>query len=348
MHWEKPLLCLVLMLLAACSSKPRHEPPREQPVPIQSHPLSSSKPEEELPAFEVAEGTLDVTFLVMSDPHFGARVAPLARSTTKGSVPVETIHKAIMSDMNHVEGRGWPGGLSGKVKKPLGLIVSGDLTDDGKPEQLDSFFEFYGKRLSFPLFEAPGNHDAIQGKVLFDRVGARHGSVFYSFNWHNLHVISLGESPDELALAWLEKDLKKARGRLPLVLYLHRPLLGPFSRGTWSGKEQLRDRLFELLEGQPVAGIFHGHYHASGHYRWKGFPVFNAGSVKHEWRTYLVVSVTDDRLRVAAWNYELGRWWWWWDGPMPSKEGKVQEGMLVLPDDPTSPVIPYPLRDPVH
>jgi hypothetical protein len=65
-----------------------------------------------------------------------------------------------------------------------------------------------------------------------------------------------------------------------------------------------------------VVGIFHGHYHASGAYRWRGFDVYNVGSPKYYHHSFAVVELRRDVMKVASYNYELKQWIWWHKKPL--------------------------------
>jgi len=219
--------------------------------------------------------------------------------------------------MNSLAGRNYPIALGGKVDPPKGLLVAGDLTDSGTEWQWKHFVGLYGFKghdglLNYPVYENVGNHDYANGTLVETQVIDRHGAKRYSWDWGALHVVSLADAPDDDGMDWLEHDLKATQEGTSIVVFLHYPLLGPWSETNWFGKGNYRKRLYRVLESYAVAGIFHGHYHASGHYNCGKFEVFNSGSVKDSNSSFLVVRVTNEQLSVAAWNYEYDRWWWWW------------------------------------
>lgn len=251
-------------------------------------------------------GGMELFFLVTADTHFGHH-------------GMADVNKAAIAAMNTIEGRVLPGGVGGIVGKPQGLLAAGDLTEDGREEQWAEFVEHYGSDgtdglLTFPVYETWGNHDKNSGWYVRRRIEERHGGVNYSWDWHDLHVVCLGEAPDHEAIAWLQKDLAAAGPDIGVVVYFHFPFEGPFSN-TWFTAEY-KDALHEALEGYRVLGIFHGHFHAAGHYRWRGHDVYNVGSAKHGYRSFAVVRVSDGRMTVASWNYQRKIWWWWHDKPI--------------------------------
>lgn len=257
-------------------------------------------------------GGLDVTFIVTADTHFGFR-----GMAEKNAIAI--------GDMNAMEGRSFPAGL-GTVGKPRGVLAAGDLTEDSRPEHWAAFVAHYGTDgtdglLRFPVYETWGNHDKNNGWYVRHRIDERHGSVVYSFDWQDLHVVSLGEAPDHDDVAWLERDLARVGDDVGLVLFFHFPLEGPYSDNWFSS--EYKDALVGALAGHHVLGIFHGHYHASGTYRFRDLDIFNVGSPKHGFESFAVVRVTDERMTVASWNYQRKAWWWWVDKPIFGAPGEA-------------------------
>ncbi|MBW2458962.1 MAG: metallophosphoesterase [Deltaproteobacteria bacterium] len=275
-------------------------------------------------------GGMEVTFLATSDTHFGHGAAlddedPVPRTAAEAQ-GIEKAHLSAIEAMNWIPGRPFPSALGGEVGQPRGLLISGDLTEYGTPSNWARFEAFYGRDgtdgiLRYPVFETIGNHDKFFGFFVKRRVAERHGAVRYSWNWQDLHIVCLGEAPDDEDLAWLQQDLAAQGREVGVVLYFHFPLAGPFSR-NWFGDGDYRQKLGEVIAGYPVLGIFHGHYHAAGTYRWQGYDVYNLGSPKHSWPSFVVVRVTDERFTVASYNYQLERWWWWHDKPIFGAAGK--------------------------
>jgi cytolysin (calcineurin-like family phosphatase) len=199
------------------------------------------------------------------------------------------------------------------------------------------------------VYEADGNHDRNRDWVVRDQIARRHGSRFYSFDFDDLHLVCLSEAPEDEGLAFLSKDLKALAPDVPVVIYLHYPLSGAFAEDNWFGRGDFRDRLYLALQGHEVIGIFHGHRHTSGAYRWRGYDVYSVGSPKHGWWSFLAVHVTDQQMTVASWNYELSAFWWWHRKPLSTSEGKapVREvvGTLPLPAGRTRPDVRLDLDD---
>ncbi len=253
-------------------------------------------------------GGMDLTFLVTADTHFG-----------HGDIAKQ--HVQAIAAMNAIAGTPFPAPVGGAAGTPRGLLVAGDLTEDGRPEEWAEFLAHYEDTLAFPLYESWGNHDKHYGWYVKERIIERHGGIRYSFDWDDVHVVCLGEAPDHDDIAWLSQDLARAGKDVGVVVYFHFPLSGPYSQGHWFGKGDYKRPLMAALMGHHVLGIFHGHYHASGITRYEGHDVYNVGSPKHGFPDFAVVRITDGRMTVAAYNHQQKRFWWWHDKPIFGHDG---------------------------
>jgi cytolysin (calcineurin-like family phosphatase) len=281
-------------------------------------------------------GKLDVTFLVFSDTHLGYQSSErdlLGRvhDPVKDPTGVERINAEAISDMNAIAGKPWPSVLGGTIGAPRGLLVSGDLTNDGDGWQWRHFVAYYGLNgndglLRYPVFEGHGNHDKHHSWYVLDRIRERHGGTNYSFDWDDLHLVCLGEAPDDAALVWLSGDLASVGRERPVLVYFHFPLRGPYSLDHWFGRGDYKTRLKRTLAGYNVIALFHGHYHASGFYRWDEWDVYNVGAAKHRHNSFAVVHVDDRLLRVASWQFTDDRWEWWKEKPINGGRAAVVEG----------------------
>jgi len=248
------------------------------------------------------KGGSDVTFLVISDTHFGYETTV-------------TDHEALVPKLNGITGVRYPASIGGgAVPPPRGLLVTGDLTEWGKVDEWEPFVATYGLtgkegKVAIPVFEVIGNHDRVAGPWVEQQVSARHGGGrFYSWDWDDLHLVALGEAPDEEGLAFLSRDLARLARDVPIVLYFHLALSGPWSTGNWFAEGTFKDRLAAIVESHEIVAIFHGHHHATDHYTWHGVDVFKPGAVKNGAHTFAVVHVTDDRMTVAAYDWDSSVW----------------------------------------
>jgi len=298
---------------------------------------------------------LDVTFLVAGDTHFGAQVR-LGAKTRLNPTPrpkttdIAAVNRVMIERMNTIAGLSYPDIIGGSVARPRGLMVLGDLTDFGAPEQWKQFERHFGTDgsdglLRMPLFALIGNHDMDQGDRISRTVHKRYGGPHYEWHWDDLHLIALNDGPDEKGLRFLRRKLHVLGGKVPVILFFHYPLRGPYSTGWWFGDGTYREQLRAAIAGHSeVIGIFHGHFHGSGYYRWHGFDVYNVGSPKHMRRSFAVVRVTQKRMTVCSYNYEAGMWWWWHAKPLSgddkARRSKEIRGVARSPG--FLPDIPHP------
>ena len=290
----------------------------------------------EPPASTRRRGGLDVTFLVAADTHVGFAAKEhgangALRDPVNEPADSDRLNARQIDDMNSMPGKALPPEIGGAVGTPRGVLIAGDLTEDGVPWQWRHFVAWYGHkggdgRLRFPVFEGHGNHDKHHSWHTLDRIRERHGGTRYAFDWDDLRVICLGEAPDEGGLASLEADLASVGKDRPVVIYLHFALRGPYSTKNWFGDGRYRADLARVLFGYNVVAIFHGHYHASGRYQWEGIDVYNVGSTKHDQWSFGVVRVSDTRLSFASWHWGKREWEFWHDKPINGDRGGEKAG----------------------
>lgn len=246
-------------------------------------------------------GGTDVTFFVAADTHFGHE-------------GIDKLNARQIAAMNALPGTAMPAG-AGVVRNPLGVLIAGDLTDRGRSAQWQQFVEHYGLTgsdglLNYPVYECTGNHDrkSFISRPVLDAVRKRHGDLVYSWDWGDVHLVCLDLYPDASNLRWLKRDLAKVGRTVPVVLYFHYSILGPYS-DWWSAGE--KEAFRKAIDGFNVIGIFHGHYHGSMRYKWRGYDVYNVGSPRHGRHSFAVVRVTDTTMAVASMNWGRTRWGWW-------------------------------------
>jgi hypothetical protein len=276
-------------------------------------------------------GGLDATFLAFSDTHFGYGSSErdlfgARKDALRSPTGTQQVNARAIEAMNEIPGRPWPEQLGGVIGKPRGLLISGDLTEDGQAWQWHDFARYYGLDgrdglVRYPVFEGHGNHDKQGDYVVLKRIRQRHGGTVYAFDWDDLHVVCLGEAPDRAELAWLARDLAEIGQQRPVLIYFHFPLQGPYAEDNWFGRGDYRDRFAETITGYNVIAVVHGHYHASGRYRWRSWDVYNVGAAKHRQHSFAVVHVSDRRLRVASYQFDERRWEWWHDKPINGDAG---------------------------
>ncbi len=249
-----------------------------------------------------------ITFFVGSDSHFGY-------------VGMEDANRAMVEQMNALPGTAYPEAIGGRVEEPRGVLMTGDLTDNGTLEEFALFERFYGLTgrdalLRYPVYEAVGNHDVNSESPIKERQKLRHGGVNYAWDWDDLRLLCLDMYPDAVTREWLVQELRKVGPDRPLILFFHYPVL-PGGQG-WSRAwpDEDKDAFSNALDGYNVIALFHGHMHAPGHYVWRDRPVFRPGAAKSRSRFFLVVRIDALQMWVATWNFEAGAWGETWSVPV--------------------------------
>jgi len=173
---------------------------------------------------------------------------------------------------------------------PQGVLVAGDLTQDGYASQWDLFQYYYplngstaGDKIHYPVYECTGNHDdeTINGQdsVPIDGVIARHESLTYSWDWEGVHFVSLDLYPTQTRSAWLADHLVEAgvTSETPVVIMTHYGY-DPFSQGGWDDWDSESEAFLGVIDDYNVIALIHGHEHLSFHYTWEGYDVYTPGS----------------------------------------------------------------------
>lgn len=176
-----------------------------------------------VPAFVFAAAPeRNVTFLSTSDSHY--------RQLDHQGGCNNDLNQASVEEMNRIAGQMWPGNLGpDKIAKPRGVVVLGDLIDDGdrrengrqiSAEQYEFFRADFGLDgtdglLKYPVFEGWGNHDgppegkekngfSSQGEIrkrnlirkakkLISNVSEN--GLHYSWDWDDVHFVQLNIYP---------------------------------------------------------------------------------------------------------------------------------------------------------
>lgn len=211
----------------------------------------------------------DLTYIVASDLHYYG-------------TNVNTRIQAHIDRMNALPGTAYPEAMGGVVGKIKGVVLNGDLTNNGTQEQWELFANDWGltgeRRCKYPLYEGLGNHDFYSGDILISNVVQRTRSrpgvlnvssngLHYSWEWCGIHFIQANMVPEEDArsrgaLTFLREDLAKhvgASGK-PVIVNLH---ISPVIDRDWPFERQ--KALLEALAPYHVLGIFCGHSHGYIH-----------------------------------------------------------------------------------
>jgi Icc protein len=210
--------------------------------------------------------------------------------------------------------------LHTRVERPDAVLATGDLTNDGRPEQFDLLRALLD-RLEIPIYLIPGNHDEREGfrSTFSDRPWMpASGPIDYVIEDFPVRLVGMDTSEpdrhdgtlDDGQLAWLDATLSREPSR-PTLLFLHHP---PFLSGLWlfdairlGGSQALRT----VVEGHPqVTQIIAGHVHRPISYHWGATMITTCPSTTHQSRCDLDpeegAGVTDDSpmLQLHRWTGE--------------------------------------------
>jgi len=165
-----------------------------------------------------AAGGIDVTFFVTSDSHYEA-----VERLDRNGRDLDTIRQ-----MNVLAGQPWPERLGrGAIGKPQGVLVLGDLVDDGDRKgetagQWKHFVKQFGLdgkdgMLRYPAMEGWGNHDgppagrdkngfSVQAEIQRRNQARRRlgpvqnvsqNGLHYSWDWGGVHFVQLNLYPSD-------------------------------------------------------------------------------------------------------------------------------------------------------
>lgn len=168
------------------------------------------------------------------------------------------------------------------------VLVSGDLTHDGGPEDYRVVRDLLG-RLEAPLHVLPGNHDdRALLREAFDLPGEGSDPVNYAVEVGGLRLVVFdsnvpGRDPgryDSRWLGWLDAELR-TRPDQPTLLAMHHPPLATAVR-EWDGinlEPGQREVLAAVVARHPqVRAIVGGHLHRIVASTLAGCPVVSAPS----------------------------------------------------------------------
>lgn len=201
------------------------------------------------------------TVATVNDVHFGETVCGFDSNNPDGgpvlsSLPGEAPYPEVMNGAAVEE-------IS--ALDPDVVLVKGDLTDDGKPEDYEAFLRCYGGAFGARLHHIRGNHDAYRGQTeapagpfVVDVAGARLAMLDTTVPF------APNGGVDDAQLAWLA-DVAGGAGP-PVLLFGHHQPWQPGSRTrppTYDGiNPDDSERLVAAVARLPrAAGYFCGHSH---------------------------------------------------------------------------------------
>ena len=204
-------------------------------------------------------GRLVATLATANDVHFGETecgrtgdpatdaIGPILRSAPGDRPYPEEMNGAIVDEMSALA--------------PDAVIVKGDLTDTGRPEEYEAFLGCFG-RLGARMHHVRGNHDAMRDPGLA-RQNAPYAVTLDGVTLAVLDTTVPGRVGGALGadqLAWLD-DLAGATVD-PVLVFAHHPAL--HHDPDYGIRAEDHDALVEVLvRRENVAGYLAGHTHSN-------------------------------------------------------------------------------------
>ena len=207
--------------------------------------------------------------------------------------------------------------INALVPRPDLLLITGDLTDIGSPEEYAWLRELLAP-LTMPMFVVPGNHDEREAmRAAFSDGGyfPQQGFLNFAADYGDLRVLGLdtlvpGQGGGEVCaqrLAWLDDTLRAAPDTPTLLLMHHPPFdtgIGHMDRIGLNGREAFAD----IVARHPqVLRILCGHLHRSIVTTVGGRMTMTCPSPAHQ----VVLDLRDDapsRFSMEPPGFLLHRW----------------------------------------
>ena len=173
--------------------------------------------------------------------------------------------------------------------KPNLVIVTGDITYDGYPEEARRA-KILLDNLQYPYYIVPGNHDNRTGlwSVFGQQVcpGKDKDFINYVIDGYDIRLIGMdstcaepGGEIDDRQIAWLQKQLSAEREK-PTIIFMHHP---PAKFGVLETDEDGftgADSLGRVLGQQNnIEAVLCGHIHIHAHLAWCGTVITTAPSM---------------------------------------------------------------------
>ncbi|MCX6866808.1 MAG: metallophosphoesterase, partial [Verrucomicrobia bacterium] len=240
----------------------------------------------------------DVTFFAISDIHYGAVSGPKDGKPKVTCPEIDTI--------NSLPGTPYPAPFKGTVAVPRGIVMQGDLINDGAvaekyPTQWANYIADFGVngegRCKFPVFEAIGNHDVNENLFVFNKIKERNltrlqlkyiGNIspngyHYSWDWDGVHFVNVNLFPGNiwhgeadaygpghnplLARDFLVDDLRKNVGNSGRPVVIVQHFR-PVDENWWTFSAA--DKYYKVLQDYNVILILCGHQGGGVNNLWRG------------------------------------------------------------------------------
>jgi 3',5'-cyclic AMP phosphodiesterase CpdA len=190
-------------------------------------------------------------------------------------------HFLVINDLHYLTAKcgTWFEGLvkqlKGHKERPAFCVLAGDLSEDGKKEQIGPVKEIF-KGLGCPIHVVPGNHDfhAQDGRTHYDAVYPDSLNYLVEYDkWQCVFLDSTDGNQSKAAvgrhtLQWLDEMLPRLDKKRALVVCTHFPLgwLVPL-RSTNA------DDVLGRFKEYNLQAIFNGHFHGSSERLFRGVTI---------------------------------------------------------------------------
>ena len=278
----------------------------------------------------------ELTFYSYSDIHYGADHGGKAPPKEKSE---------MMEEINTLPGKPYPDAVGGVVGTPRGVIMQGDLINDGAvaqkyPKQWADYIADFGVngegRCKWPVFEGVGNHDLNDNLFVFNKVKERNvirkqlklidnvssNGYHYSWDWEGVHFVNLnlfggnvwqGEADaygwahhPQGARDFLIKDLQEHVGTSGRpVVYIQH--FRPIDENWWT--YAAADKLHKVLQNYNVIAMLVGHQGGGVKNVWRGINWISSNG------DLVVLRMTPSDKRFVAVTREINKW-----GPVLDKK----------------------------
>jgi hypothetical protein len=249
----------------------------------------------------------DLTFFVASDLHYG------------GTVNFRKLNRTMVEAMNSLPGQFYPEerGVKGKIHTPRGVVITGDIVDDGSALDIEKtwqeYVEDYGlngdKLLAFPVYEGFGESDGPSSGLVRTNLKSRNrlrpglrsisaDGLHYSWDWGPIHLVQLnlypGSAGEEYLNIWRRRvngDARYPKYSLEFLIDDLRRNVGNSGRpvilfqhygfDTWSEAfwtEKERNAFLQAIQPYNIIAIFWGHSEVPQGFSWHGIKTWCAGT----------------------------------------------------------------------
>ena len=150
--------------------------------------------------------------------------------------------------------------------KPSFVVITGDITDCGMPDQYDKYLE-YISLFSCNVYTGTGNHD-LQWWTSNGKNDFKHkiGPLYYSFDYRGVHFVMLDSCVafeldgkyGKMQLEWLERNLSRIQDWVPVVIFAHHP-------SKLHNNVTAKAELIKVIKDHNVVAFMGGHMHEWGY-----------------------------------------------------------------------------------